>query len=81
MVKQDKITISARALIQRLNRKLAPDKMIKSNRRSERLTHQYGTYYVLDIKQKKVVQSRVDLAQLARRLGAINDWEEINAED
>lgn len=79
-VMKDKIGVTARSIIQRLNRRLAPDQMIKSNRRSDRLTEQMGVYYVLDVKQKRVAQRNVDLVQLAKKLGVMDPWEELTEE-
>lgn len=73
----DKLMVTARSLIQRINRALPPNQMLKSNRRSERMTEEFGAYYVLDVKQKRVVQRHVDLVQLAKKLEAIEPWEDL----
>jgi hypothetical protein len=74
---KDKIEVTKRSLIQRLNRALAPDQVLKSNRRSDRMIEEIGEYCILDLKQKRIVQRHVDLLQLAKKLGAIEAWEEI----
>ena len=73
----NKVNISARALIQRLNRKLAPNKVIKSNRRSDRLTEEMGAHYVLDLKAGRVAERHVDLAALGKKLGVMESWEQL----
>jgi len=72
-----KVGIQARALIGRINRKLAPDQVLKSNRRSATLTDQLGTYFVLDTRHNQIAQRDVNLTRLARKLGAIEPWEEL----
>jgi hypothetical protein len=72
---KDKVSVTTRSLIQRINRALGPDQILKSNRRSDRMSEELGVYYVLDIKQKIVIQRHVDLVQIAKRLNAIEPWE------
>ena len=76
-MKQDKIVINARALIARINRKLAPDQVLQSNGRSGRLTVEMGAHYVLDLKAKRVMQKHVDIATLGKKLGVMKPWEEL----
>ena len=73
----DKVTIQLRALIQRINRKLKPDRVLKSSRRSAAMMHELGEYYVLDVKRRKVVERNVNLIRLAQEVGAIDGWEEL----
>jgi hypothetical protein len=74
---KNKVSVTTRSLLQRVNRALRPDQVLKSNRRSERMTEETGLYYVLDLKQKAVVQRHVDLEQFAKKLGAMQAWEEL----
>lgn len=75
MIKQlAKVPVTARALLQRVNRKLAPSQQIlKAAMGRER--DSLGDYYVVDIKSSGVRESGVDLAALARRLGVMREWE------
>jgi len=73
----DKVAIAVRALVQRINRKLAPGKVLKSNRRSATLTDKLGEYYVLDLRKREVAERDVNLVSLARKLRAIEAWEEL----
>ena len=74
---RDKVGINVRALMQRINRKLAPDQVVKSNKRSTTLSEVIGTYYVLDIKRKHIAERDVDLVRLGKKLGAMHEWEEL----
>ena len=85
MKKQQKVLVSERALIQRINRKLnAEDQKLKAARgfwdRQRNLHYDdtnVGRFYVVDLLRNFVVDSHIDLAQYARKLGAMASWEEL----
>jgi hypothetical protein len=63
-----KVPITLRALIQRLNRKLAHE--------GERLVAtRTGGYYLIE--GQRVVEKEVDLIKVARTLGVLRPWEEV----
>jgi hypothetical protein len=73
-----KVPVSLRAVIQRVNRKLADEGQmghkLKAARDSRRSA---GDFYVVDIARAWIVQERVDPETLARELGALQPWEEV----
>ena len=67
MAKQ-RVPVSARAILQRINRKLKPDwKQLKTGR-GLLLERTVGRYYVIDIRRNCVTQQYVDVEDLAREL-------------
>jgi hypothetical protein len=68
----DKIRVSKRALIGRIDRKLkAQGKILLADR--------YGGvtgYAVVDVKRHTVVEAQVDLEMLARKLDVMKPWEQ-----
>lgn len=87
MAKQ-KVLVSERALIQRVNRKLkAEDQKLKATRgfwdKGRNLHYEdtnLGWFYIIDVQRNFVVADHVDLAHLARQLGAMAKWEELAPE-
>jgi len=79
MAKQ-RVPVSARAILQRINRKLKPDwKQLKTGR-GLLLERTVGRYYVIDIRRNCVTQQYVDVEDLARELKVLQSWEELRAE-
>ena len=77
MAKQ-RVPVSARAILQRINRKLKPDwKQLKTGR-GLLLERTVGRYYV--IRRNCVTQQYVDVEDLARELKVLQSWEELRAE-
>jgi hypothetical protein len=71
-----KVGITSRALIQRINRKLAPDEVLKTAR-TERVRLEFGDYYVIDVGINGIIEKDVDLESLGHRLGVLRAWEEL----
>lgn len=70
-----KVAVSERALIQRINRKLAPDlEQLKKNRSPG---NELGDYYVLDLNRNFVTAQNVDPEALGRELGVLAEWETV----
>jgi hypothetical protein len=68
-----KLGVSARAVIQRINRKLKPDdEVLKAGR--GRLA---GQYYIINFNRNWLVHEDVDLEALGRELGALEPWEKV----
>jgi hypothetical protein len=74
-----KCKVRERALIARINRKLAPGEMALRIARGASAQHDVGQYYLLNWRRESVVRTHVSLEQLARELGVLRPWEEISA--
>jgi hypothetical protein len=71
MAKAATITISHRALKGRINRALAPARQqVRADRRGGLVHHM-----LVDTKRHTIVETDVDLEQLARKLGVLQAWE------
>jgi hypothetical protein len=77
MAKQ-KVPISRRALIARINRKLANDgwETLKIARGWNAI-HNLGEMYLLDVHRNAVTQTNVDLEDFAKEHGVLQDWEQL----
>jgi hypothetical protein len=73
------LQISKRALIVRINRRLASRDMVLKVARGARMHLDVGHYYVLNVRRNAIVRSRVSLEQLAQELDALQPWEDIAA--
>ena len=75
-MKRQKVMISERALLQRLNRALAERELrIKSCKETSRAFSQLGRFYVVD---NDGLAMNVDLAAWGRKYGALKPWEELD---
>jgi hypothetical protein len=74
--KKMRAPVSLRAVIQRINRKLRPDKTLKASR-GEPARLDVGAFYVVDHRTNAIQQRDVDLEALARELGVLKPWEEV----
>jgi hypothetical protein len=75
-----KAPITERALLQRVNRALADEGKAVSRPRGKPRADgpgPLGAFFMVDVKKKDVVQRNVDLVKLAKKLGAIKDYEEL----
>jgi hypothetical protein len=76
MTKMMKVPLTARAVLQRINRVLAREKkQLRAAQGKER--DSLGDYYVVDAKANAVRDHDVDLEALARKLRVLRDWEEL----
>jgi hypothetical protein len=78
-----KVPISHRALIQRINRKLAKDSMILKTARLYSTGHEntnLGRYYIVDQTKNSLAYSHCDLDYWGKRLEVLAEWEELEAE-
>jgi hypothetical protein len=76
-----KVSVTARALVQRINRRLTGrDERLKASRGSLSRTN-VGDYFVIDVKGNFVVSTHVDLETLARELGVLAPWEALQADE
>jgi len=75
MTKRQKVLVTMRAVIQRINRKLKPDSEKLKMTRGERMRQEVGDYYVIDFKQNWITHKHVSPEQKARDLGVLQPWE------
>lgn len=76
MVKQlRKMPVTTKAVIARINRKLAVDNEQLRATRGMQMKLDCGDYYIVDFKRNFVVRPNVDPETLARELGVLKDWE------
>lgn len=73
----EKVPVSERALVQRVNRKLAPEREVVKKARGQRMQMEAGTFYRIDLQRNFLVESDVDLEALGRDLGVLNPWESL----
>ena len=75
MTGKQEVTVSERALVQRINRKLRHKKQqLKAARTSN--VGKLGKYYVIDVHRNAVALTHVNLEALARKIEALRPWEE-----
>jgi hypothetical protein len=71
---QQKIGVTTRALIQRINRKLKYQDEAMRATRGERARQDYGDYFIVS-NRNEIVDWHVDPEERARELGVMADWE------
>jgi hypothetical protein len=72
-----KIPISMRALIARINRKLKPEWKMLCASRGARAQQELGDYHVVNFHQNVIVDDHVDPEDLGRGLGVMRRYERI----
>ena len=75
------VPVSMRALIQRINRKLAHEEEMLKTTRGARAISRLGRYYRLNVNRNFVIDTRVDPVALARELGVLNHYEVVVEDD
>jgi hypothetical protein len=75
-----KVAVSLRALIGRINRKLRSDDEVLKITRGGRAQIDLGDFYTLDVRQNFVIERDVDPESFGRKLGVLQQWEELVAE-
>ncbi|MEP7307641.1 MAG: hypothetical protein ABJA98_19230 [Acidobacteriota bacterium] len=74
---KQKIPVSTRALVQRINRKIAADGKRLIANRGAKSVEQLGAYCIVNGRSGHtyVLESRVDLEATGRKIGALAEWE------
>lgn len=72
---ESKVPVSLRALVQRLNRKLAQTEDVLKKARGRSMRAEFGDYYVLNRRTNTVTQWHVDPVDLAHQVEALAAWE------
>jgi hypothetical protein len=75
------MSVSLPAVIQRINRHLAPKEQTLRKARGRSALAEWGTYYVYNRRFNNVEQSHVDPETLARDLGVLAPGETVEVED
>jgi hypothetical protein len=81
MSKRKGVPVTMRALIQRVNRKLATDGEVLKTTRGARAHQELGDYYVLNVRMNAVARHDVDPEALGRRIGVLRPWEYVVADE
>lgn len=72
------VTVSKRALLQRVNRALVKENArLKSCRETAMQYETLGDFYRVDEEHNCIVKKDVDLVSIAKELGVIADWERL----
>ena len=75
MGKGQKVPVTKRALVQRINRKLAASGEAIKAARGGRQRRELGDFYRLNVNRNTLVAKDVDPEALARELGVLHPWE------
>ncbi len=71
-----KVPISDRALLARINRKLAKKmQTLRQCRAGSRWYHELGDYYILDLNRNWIVDKHCDAETLGREIGVLREYE------
>jgi hypothetical protein len=79
MTKTSKVPVTLRAVIQRINRKLAADDEVLKTLRGDRWRGDLGDYYIVNINRNSVTAQHVDPEELGRELGVVRGFEQVEA--
>lgn len=74
---KQKVPVSERATIQRINRKLRPDMCALKQTRGERARMDLGYWYVIDYTHNIIIAQNINLESYAREVGALAEHEEV----
>ena len=74
--KMDRVSISKRALMQRIQRVLAKEMgILKTTRGGESDRKELGDYYTVDLNRNRIIQTHIDLESYGRELKVLKPWE------
>jgi len=71
----NKVPVTIRSVIARINRRLKPDLEMLKVTRGERMRQAVGDYYIIDFRMNAVLHHDVDPEALGRELGVLRDYE------
>ncbi len=72
-----RLPVTVRSIRQRIDRKLPKGQQLRSANRSARWVEEIGAFFLVDKAKGTVIERDVDLAELAKRLGCMEDYERI----
>ncbi len=74
----DKVPITPRAVIQRINRKIKPEhQRLRMCRQNSRWWKDLGDHYIVDLDANLIRHSHVDPEAYGRELGVVQPFEEV----
>ena len=74
--KAPKVSVSARAVLARVNRQLAAEgSVLKRCRQDSRRHSQLGDYYMVNMNSNGIFKMQCELEEEARELGVLGEWE------
>ena len=76
-----KVPLTVKALLGRINRKLARQQQVVKKARSLYVAGECGAYYLLDCHRHLIVATHVKLAELGQELGCVYDYEQVQVDD
>lgn len=74
-------TVSPLKLVRRVNKKLAPQRRLRTCRRGTRWWSELGDFHLVNVPYNVIIERHVDLEELARKLGVLKDWETVADHD
>ena len=82
MNNNNRLGVSESAVVQRVNRKLKRDMQMLRKTRGARAFLDFGEYYVVDFTHGgNIVDTQVDVEDLARELEVLKPWERVATEE
>jgi hypothetical protein len=69
-----RISVSMRAVVLRINRKLVGDDQILRSPRGH-AERSFGDFYIVDVRRGLLLNANVQPEKLARELGVLHSWE------
>lgn len=80
MAKSQKVMVSERALMARINRKLkAENQHLRKSKVDSRCYSNLGSFYIVDDYRNSIEASHVDLVELGKELKVLQEFEAIEA--
>ena len=70
-------SVSLVAVIARINRRILHNDEMLCRSRGKRMRALVGEFYTIDIRRKAILERDVDVKALARKVGALKDFETI----
>lgn len=74
------VPVSQRALLQRINRRLAKEHEVLKTLRGQRYEHDLGRHYAVNYATNLVTATHVDPEAWGRELGVLAAWETVKEE-
>jgi hypothetical protein len=79
-MRKNKVIVSERAILQRINRVLSKEgEMLKKSRPAYQT--EIGDFYLIDLERNFVIKKDVDIEALARKKGVLAGWETLEKRD
>jgi len=72
-----KVPVTVRSAIQRINRRLKPDNEMLKTARGRYMRMQVGDYYIVNFNRNFILHTNVDPELLGRELGVLHEWERV----